>query len=202
MEEDKKRLGSRWVGWHSLSRQVGEGNQHCSAAKRCPYYKISHPQHPSPPPKSRSLRPRPRDPITENCSTMPDGCQSPLRRGDASSECKAPVTPPTYHMDASLFKFASLTPFPSQHPTRQFLTAAEHGLFWKGCPWTQKQRPFLYTPGDEPQGQQIRKSKPGHNKLRQNGNQHKIVSKRQLIFPVQAVPLMYSNTVSALTLLD
>lgn len=33
------------------------------------------------------------------------------RWGDASSECKAPVTPPTYHMDASLFKFASLTPF-------------------------------------------------------------------------------------------
>lgn len=57
------------------------------------------------------------------------------------------------------------------------------------------------TAGDEPQwhrgqGTQTR------SQQRQNGNQHKTVSERHLILPVQAVLLMYSNTVSALTLLD
>lgn len=121
MEEDikkKKKVGKQ-VGPTAEPQPPGGrreaaargGRQRRSAAKRCPYYKISHAQHPSPPLKSRSLRPPPRDPITDNCSTLPDRCQSPATRGDASSECKAPVTPPTYHMDASLFKFASLTPF-------------------------------------------------------------------------------------------
>lgn len=105
-------------------------------------------------------------------------------------------------MDASLFKFASLTPFHVSIPLLISLLLQNAVYFRRGAHGHRSRDLFWTHQMMNLSDIQVRKSKPGQNKLRQNGNQHKIVSERQLIFSVQAASLMYSNTVSALTLLD
>ena len=182
------------TGFHTIS-----GSTTLTAHPKQDKHHWSHPQKR----KSRSLRPPPRDLITENHSTPPNDCQSPTSRGDASSECEAYVPPPTYHMeDASLSHFASLTPFHFSIPLPSSFLLQNTVYFGRGMRGHRSRDHFWTHQMVSLSHINIRTSKPGHNKLRQNGNQHKIVSERQLIFCVQAVPLMYSNTVSALTLLD
>lgn len=105
-------------------------------------------------------------------------------------------------MEASLCKFASLTPFYFSIPPSVSLVL-QNTVYFRRAPHGHKREDLfsmhqLLNLSDI----KIRKSKPSHNKLRQNGNEHRIVFERQLIFSVQALLLIYSNTISAITLLD
>lgn len=83
-----------------------------------------------------------------------------------------------------------LIPLPSLCPC-----CCKHSLFQRELHMEQRTQQW-WTHWHGGQGIQARSQE------RQNGNQHRTVSEQQLIFSMQAVLLMYSNTVPALTLLD
>lgn len=120
-------------------------------------------------------------------------CQSLGRKGTLPAVWGVPVTSHTPHGCLSL-QTCQPNPLSSHCPPR--VLAAANTVYFRGnCTWSREHS------SDEPHwhgGQGIQ----ARSQERQNGNQHRTVSEQQLISSMQAVLLMYSNTVPALTLLD